>query len=60
MKSEGEKEREIVIGKAVGDVRLYTRRRVGLADEGGSDAMPDAAGGEGDHGAAKPDGVIHR
>ena len=26
----------------------------------GSDAMPDAAGGEGGHGAAKPDGVIHR
>jgi hypothetical protein len=31
-----------------------------LADEVGSDAIPDAAGGEGGHGAAKPDGVIHR
>ena len=26
----------------------------------GSDAIPDAAGGEGGHGAAKPDSVIHR
>ena len=32
----------------------------GLADEVGSDAIPDAAGDEGDHRAAKPDGVIHR
>jgi hypothetical protein len=29
-------------------------------DEVGSDAIPDAAGGEGGHGAAKPDRVIHR
>jgi hypothetical protein len=41
-------------------VRLYTWARLGLADEAGSDAMPDAAGGEGGHGPAKPDGVIHR
>jgi hypothetical protein len=41
-------------------VRLYTWRRTGLADEVGSDAIPDAAGGEGGHGAAKPEGVIHR
>jgi hypothetical protein len=41
-------------------VRLYTWARLGLADEAGSDAMPDAAGGEGGHGAAKPEGVIHR
>jgi hypothetical protein len=41
-------------------VRLYTWRRTRLADEVGSDAMPDAAGGEGGHGAAKPEGVIHR
>jgi hypothetical protein len=32
----------------------------GLPDEVGSDAIPEAAGGEGSHGAAKPDGVIHR
>ena len=25
-----------------------------------SDAIPDAAGGEGGHGVARPDGVIHR
>jgi hypothetical protein len=31
-----------------------------LADEVSSDAMPDAAGGESGHGAAKPDAVIHR
>jgi hypothetical protein len=31
-----------------------------LADEVGSDAIPDAAGGEGGHGAAKVEGVIHR
>jgi hypothetical protein len=43
-----------------GRVRLYTWRRTGLADEVGSDAIPDAAGGEGGHGAAKPDCVIHR
>ena len=30
-------------------MRLYTWRRAGLADEVGSDAMPDAAGGEGGH-----------
>jgi hypothetical protein len=41
-------------------VRLYTWRRTGLADEVGCDAIPDAAGGEGGHGAAKPDGVIPR
>jgi hypothetical protein len=43
-----------------GRVRLYTWRRTGLADEVGSDATPDAAGGEGGHGAAKPDAVIHK
>jgi hypothetical protein len=40
-------------------VRLYTWRRTGLADEVGSDAMPDAAGGEGGHGAATPDVATH-
>jgi hypothetical protein len=41
-------------------VRLYTWCRTGLADEVESDAIPDAAGGEGGLGAAKPEGVIHR
>jgi hypothetical protein len=50
----GEKGRERVAG-----VRLYTWRRAGLADEASSDAMPDAAGGEGGPGVAKPHGVIH-
>ena len=31
-----------------------------MADEAGSDPWPDAAGGEGGHGAPKPDVVIHR
>ena len=35
-------------------------RRPRLADEVGSDAIPGAAGGGGGHGAARPDGVIHR
>jgi len=29
-----------------------------LADAARSDAMPEAAGGEGSHGAAKPHGII--
>ena len=41
-------------------MRLYTWQRTVLADEVGSDAIPDAVGGEAGHGAAKPDGVIHR
>jgi hypothetical protein len=49
-----------LVGKAAGDECVfYTWRRAELADEVGSDAMPDAAGGEGGHGAAKPHGVIH-
>jgi hypothetical protein len=39
---------------------LYLARRTGLADEVGCDAIPNAAGGEGGHGAARPDGVILR
>jgi hypothetical protein len=41
-------------------VRLIPGERVGLADEAGSDAMLDAASGEGGHEAAKPDHVIHK
>jgi hypothetical protein len=60
-KGEGNKmKRESCWKSGGGRVRLYTWRRVGLADEVGSDAIPDAAGGEGGHGAARPDGVIHR
>jgi hypothetical protein len=35
-------------------------QRVGLADEVGSDAIPDAAGGERGHEAARLHAVIHR
>ena len=41
-------------------MRLYTWRRAGLADKAGSDTMPDAAGGEGGHGSATPNRVLHR
>ena len=48
----GTKERERVVGKAAGDECVF---------KGPSwQAIPDAAGGEGSHGAAKPEGVIHR
>jgi hypothetical protein len=60
--SEGEKKRDAE--------KLWEKRRgtnaslywpkAGRADEAGSDDIPDAAGGEGGHGAAKPEGVIHR
>ena len=43
-----------------GRTRLYTWPRVGVADEAGSDTIPNAAGGEAGHGAAKLDPVIHR
>ena len=56
----GTKGSERVVGKAAGDECVFiTWRRTGLADEVGSDAIPDAAGGEGGHGAAIPDGVNH-
>ena len=41
-------------------LRLLSCQRISLADGGRADAIPNAAGGEGGHGAAKPDGVIHR
>jgi hypothetical protein len=40
-------------------MRLHIWFRAGLADEIRSDAMPDAASGEGGHGVAKSDRVIH-
>jgi hypothetical protein len=63
MKSEGKREkgREGVVGKAARDECVFIPGEgPGLADEIGSNAMPDAAGGEGGHRPAKPNGVIHR
>jgi hypothetical protein len=51
---------ESAVGKTAGDEGVFIWGRVGLADEVGSDAIPHAAGGEGGHGAAKPEGVVHR
>jgi hypothetical protein len=53
-----EKRMERVDGKAVGDYGFITFQRTGLADGARADAIPNAAGGESGHGAAKPDGVI--
>jgi hypothetical protein len=45
------KKRERVVGKAAGDECVFIPgKRTGLADEVGSDAIPDAAGGEGSRG----------
>jgi hypothetical protein len=62
--------RTVKEGKVKGERGLLEKRRgtkaslylarARLADEGGSDAMPDAAGGEGGHGVARPEHVIHR
>jgi hypothetical protein len=53
--------RERFVGKAAGDECVFIPGAgVGLADGVGPDAIPDAAGDEGGHGAAKPEGVIHR
>jgi hypothetical protein len=49
-----------VDGKAVGDYGFITCQTVGLADGARADAIPHAVGGEGGHGAARVDGVIHR
>jgi hypothetical protein len=58
---EGEKrEAESCWKSGGGRTRLYTWLRVGVADEAGSDTIPNAAGGEGGHGAARPHPVIHR
>ena len=60
MRSEGKKGgRELLEKRRATSASLYTAE-VGLADEAGSDAIPNAAGGEGGHRAAKPHGVIHR
>jgi hypothetical protein len=57
---EGKSDRKSCWKSGGGRVRLYTWPRVGLADEAGSDAIPDAAGGEGGYGTARADRVIHR
>ena len=45
---QGKKGRERVVGKVAGDECVFIPwRRTGLADEVRSDAIPDAAGGEG-------------
>ena len=52
---------ERVVGKAARDECVFIPGEgPGWQMEVGSDAIPDAAGGESGHGAAKPDGVIHR
>ena len=55
-----EKRMERVDGKAAGDYGFIACQRIGLADGACADAIPNAAGGEGGHGATKPDPVIHR
>jgi hypothetical protein len=50
-----------VDGKAARDYSFTTLPEgVGLADGGRADAIPNAADGEGSHGAARPEGVIDR
>jgi hypothetical protein len=54
----GTKGSERVVGKVVGDKRVFiSGSGPGWQMRSGSDAMP---GGEGGHGVAKPDRVIHR
>jgi hypothetical protein len=56
----GTKERERVVRKTAGDKCVFILEGSSWQMKPGSDAIPDAAGGEGGHGAAKPDGVIQR
>ena len=51
--------RELLEKRRGTNASLYLAKG-GLADEASSDAIPDGAGGEGSHGAAIPDPVIHR
>jgi hypothetical protein len=50
---------ERVDGKAAGAYGFITCQRIGLADGARADAIPNAAGGQGGHGAAKLEAVIH-
>jgi hypothetical protein len=60
MKREGKRMKRELMEKRRGDYGFITCQRVGLADGAHADAIPNVAGGEGGHGAAKLDGVIHR
>jgi hypothetical protein len=53
-------ERERVVGKAAGDECVFIPGEGPSWQIKSSDTIPEAAGGEGDHGAARPEGVIHR
>jgi hypothetical protein len=55
-----QKERERVVGKAAGDDCFFIPGEGPGWQMKSSDTIPDAAGGEGGHGVAKPHGVIHR
>jgi hypothetical protein len=54
-----EKRMERIDRKVVGDYSFRPARGIALADGARADAIPNAAGGEGGHGAAKPEGIIH-
>jgi hypothetical protein len=60
MKREGKRMKRELMEKRRGDYGFITCQRVGLADGAHADTIPNVAGGEGGHGAAKLDGVIHR
>jgi hypothetical protein len=48
------------VGKEAGDEHVFIAGRgSGCQMKPAQDAISNAAGGEGGHGAAKPDGVIH-
>ena len=53
-------ERERVVGKAAGDECVFIPGEGPSWQMKSSDTIPEAAGGEGGHGVARPEGVIHR
>jgi len=55
-----EKRMERVGRKAAGDFGFVSCQRISLADGARANAIPNAAGDEGGHGAIKLEGVIHR
>jgi hypothetical protein len=59
MKREEKGWRELM-EKQRGTNGFITCQRIGLADGARPDAIPNAAGGEGGHGAATPDVATHR